>query len=42
MLDVAGGQASAAAWIWAYLAIGAGGIAAPLAARALGGAHAGR
>jgi MFS family permease len=42
MLDIAGGQASAAAWIWAYLAIGAGGIAAPLAARALGGAHAGR
>jgi MFS family permease len=42
MLDIAGGQASAAAWIWAYLAIGAGGLAAPLAARALGGAHAGR
>jgi MFS family permease len=36
-LDLGGGQASAAAWIWAYLAIGAGCLAAPLAVRAFGG-----
>lgn len=41
-LDLAGGQASAAAWVWAYLAIGAGGLAAPLVTRALGRARAGR
>jgi MFS family permease len=35
-LDLAGGQASAAAWVWAYLAIGAGGLIAPAVARALG------
>jgi MFS family permease len=40
-LDEAGGQASAAAWVWAYLAIGAGGLAAPLVARTLGRARAG-
>lgn len=33
-LDLGGGQASAAAWIWAYAAIGAGCLAAPLAVRA--------
>jgi MFS family permease len=32
-LDLGGGQASAAAWIWAYAAIGAGCLAAPLVAR---------
>jgi MFS family permease len=36
-LDLGGGQASAAAWIWAYLAIGAGCLAAPLVVRAFGG-----
>jgi MFS family permease len=41
-LDVAGGQASGAAWVWAYLAIGAGGLAAPLVARTLGRARASR
>jgi len=41
-LDLAGGQASAAAWLWAYLAIGAGGLAAPLVVRILGRARAGR
>jgi len=41
-LDLAGGQASTAAWLWAYLAIGAGGLAAPLVARTLGRARAGR
>ncbi|MFZ2159348.1 MAG: MFS transporter [Bradyrhizobium sp.] len=41
-LDVAGGQASAAAWVWAYVAIGAGGLAAPLVARTLGRARASR
>ncbi len=39
-LDLAGGQASATAWVCAYVAIGAGGLAAPLAARALGGVRA--
>jgi len=38
-LDLAGGQASAVAWVCAYVAIGAGGIAAPLAVRALGRAR---
>jgi MFS family permease len=32
-LDLAGGEASGAAWVWAYLAIGAGCLAAPLVAR---------
>ena len=32
-LDLAGGKASAAAWLWAYAAIGAGCIAAPLVIR---------
>jgi MFS family permease len=32
-LDIGGGQASAAAWIWAYAAIGAGCLSAPLVAR---------
>jgi MFS family permease len=40
-LDLAGGQERAAAWLWAYLAIGAGGLAAPLVARTLGRARAG-
>lgn len=35
-LDLAGGQASGAAWLWAYLAIGAGGLLAPLAVRVFG------
>ena len=42
VLDLAGGQSSAAAWVCAYLAIGAGGLAAPVAARAFGGARAKR
>ena len=41
-LDIAGGQASAAAWVWSYFAIGAGGLAAPLVARAFGGERTGR
>ena len=41
-LDVAGGQENAVAWVWAYLAIGAGGLAAPLVARTLGRAGKGR
>jgi MFS family permease len=36
-LDLGGGQGSAAAWIWAYVAIGAGCLAAPLVVRAFGG-----
>ena len=32
-LDLAGGKAAAAAWVWAYAAIGAGCIAAPLVIR---------
>ena len=32
-LDAAGGASSASAWIWAYAAIGAGCLAAPLAVR---------
>jgi len=40
VLDLAGGQSSAAAWICAYFAIGAGGLAAPAVARALGGVRA--
>jgi MFS family permease len=32
-LDLAGGEAQPAAWIWAYVAIGAGCLAAPLIAR---------
>ena len=39
-LDLAGGQAHGAAWVWAYLVIGAGGLAAPLLARTLGKAKA--
>ena len=39
-LDLAGGQAHGAAWVWAYLVIGAGGLAAPLLARSLGKAKA--
>jgi MFS family permease len=42
VLDLAGGQSSAAAWVCAYLAIGAGGLAAPVVARAWGGARAKR
>jgi len=42
VLDLAGGQSSAAAWVCAYLAIGAGGLAAPIVARTLGGARAKR
>ena len=38
-LDLGGGGASAAAWLWAYFAIGAGCLAAPLAARAFGRAR---
>lgn len=41
-LDLAGGQAAPSAWLWAYITIGAGGLAAPFAARALGRASAGR
>jgi len=41
-LDVAGGQESATAWVWSYLAIGAGGLAAPMVARTLGRAGTGR
>jgi len=41
-LDFAGGQASAAAWVWSYFAIGAGGLAAPLVARAFGRERTGR
>jgi MFS family permease len=37
-LDLAGGNAARAAWAWAYGAIGAGCLAAPLVARAFGGA----
>jgi MFS family permease len=37
-LDLGGGEASAAAWIWAYAAIGAGCLAAPLVVRLFGGA----
>ena len=33
-LDLGGGEASAAGWIWAYVAIGAGCLAAPLLVRA--------
>jgi MFS family permease len=36
-LDAAGGASSAAAWIAAYAAIGAGCLAAPLLVRAFGG-----
>jgi MFS family permease len=32
-LDLGGGEAQSAAWVWAYLAIGAGCLAAPLIAR---------
>jgi MFS family permease len=35
-LDLGGGAASAAAWIWAYVAIGAGCLAAPLVVRLFG------
>lgn len=35
-LDLGGGDARAAAWVWAYGAIGAGCLAAPLAVRAFG------
>jgi MFS family permease len=35
-LDLGGGEESAAAWVWAYLAIGACCLAAPLLARAFG------
>jgi MFS family permease len=35
-LDLGGGQASAAGWVWAYAAIGAGCLAAPLLVRAFG------
>ena len=38
-LDLGGGAASAAAWIWAYVAIGAGCLAAPLVVRVFGGAR---
>jgi MFS family permease len=33
-LDLAGGKAAGAAWVWAYAAIGAGGLASPLVVRA--------
>ncbi len=36
-LDLAGGAASVSAWTWAYAAIGAGCLAAPLAVRLFGG-----
>ena len=35
-LDLGGGQALAAGWLWAYAAIGAGCLAAPLLVRAFG------
>lgn len=35
-LDLAGGEANASAWVWAYVAIGAGCLAAPLAVRLFG------
>jgi MFS family permease len=35
-LDLGGGQASAAGWLWAYAAIGAGCLTAPLLVRAFG------
>jgi MFS family permease len=35
-LDLGGGQGVASAWVWAYLAIGAGGLVSPLAVRAFG------
>ena len=35
-LDLAGGDASASAWVWAYFAIGAGCLAGPLVARVFG------
>ena len=38
-LDLAGGQASGAAWVWAYVAIGAGSLAAPLLVRLIGRAR---
>jgi hypothetical protein len=38
-LDLGGGQASAAAWVCAYAAIGAGCLAAPLVARLFARAH---
>jgi hypothetical protein len=38
-LDVAGGAAAGAAWIWGYAAIGAGCIAAPMAIRLFAGAR---
>ena len=38
-LDLAGGDERAAAWVWAYGAIGAGCLAAPLAVRAFGKAR---
>jgi MFS family permease len=38
-LDLGGGQESAAGWIWAYVAIGAGCLAAPLLVRAFGKAR---
>ena len=38
-LDLAGGAGSSAAWVWAYFAIGAGCLAAPLAARVFGRVH---
>ena len=38
-LDLGGGQQSAAGWIWAYVAIGAGCLAAPLVVRVFGGAR---
>jgi MFS family permease len=38
-LDLAGGDESAAAWVWAYGAIGAGCLAAPLAVRVFGRAR---
>jgi hypothetical protein len=38
-LDLGGGQSSAAAWIWAYAAIGAGCLAAPLVVRLFAKAH---
>ncbi len=38
-LDLGGGEASAAAWIWAYVAIGAGCLAAPIVVRVFAGAR---
>lgn len=35
-LDLGGGESSAAGWIWAYVAIGAGCLAAPMVVRAFG------